>query len=62
MGWAWGRLGRQVFAGAGDGQLAMLHALGGNEFIGDALDDVALLVSTDGGPFWSGPFKVKARF
>jgi hypothetical protein len=33
-----GRLGRQVFAGAGDRQLATLHALGGNEFIGDALE------------------------
>lgn len=39
---AWGRLGRQVFAGAGDGQLAVFHALGANEFIGDALDESGL--------------------
>jgi hypothetical protein len=33
---------RQVFAGASDGELAVLHALGSNEFIRDAFDDGGL--------------------
>ena len=30
-------LGRQVFAGGGDGEFAVLHAFGGDEFVGDLL-------------------------